>query len=210
MSGGTEGGLSPHFLILARREGPAAPERKALAIGTAFTHAFRPEEIGRMSQVEATAAAAVGRAMAEAGLTDPADVHLVQVKCPLLTSARIADAAARGHGVATHDTYASMGLSRGASALGIALALGEVDREQLTDPASAPARSLFRRASASAGIELMRNEIIVLGNAQAGPARSPSPTGSWTTVSTCPRYWGSSATSASRKRGRCRVRSRSA
>lgn len=165
MSGGTEGGLSPHFLILARREGPAAPERKALAIGTAFTHAFRPEEIGRMSQVEATAAA-VGRAMAEAGLTDPADVHLVQVKCPLLTSARIADAASRGHGVATHDTYASMGLSRGASALGIALALGEVDREQLTDPAIGTRRDLFSgRASASAGIELMRNEIIVLGNA---------------------------------------------
>ena len=30
--------------------------------------------------------------------------------------------------VATHDTYASMGLSRGASALGVALALGEVSR----------------------------------------------------------------------------------
>ncbi len=64
-----------------------------------------------MAQVEATATAVV-RAMAGAGLADPADVHFVQVKCPLLTSARIAEAAARGHGVATHDTYASMGLSR--------------------------------------------------------------------------------------------------
>ncbi len=166
MSGGTEGGLSPHFLVLARRDGPAVPEGKALAIGTAFTQEFRAEEIGRMAQVEATAAA-VGRAMAEAGLTDPADVHLVQVKCPLLTSARIAEAAARGHGVATHDTYASMGLSRGASALGIALALGEVDREHLTDSAIGTRRDLFSgRASCSAGIELMRNEIIVLGNSQ--------------------------------------------
>jgi len=166
MSGGTEGGLSPHFLVLARRDGPAVPVGKALAIGTAFTQEFRAEAIGRMAQVEATAAA-VGRAMAEAGLTDPADVHFVQVKCPLLTSARIAEAAARGHGVATHDTYASMGLSRGASALGIALALGEVDREHLTDSAIGTRRDLFSgRASCSAGIELMRNEIIVLGNSQ--------------------------------------------
>ncbi len=59
MSGGTEGGLSPHFLVLARREGPAAGEGRALAIGTAFTPEFRPEEIGRMAQVEATAAAVV-------------------------------------------------------------------------------------------------------------------------------------------------------
>ncbi len=104
--------------------------------------------------------------MAGAGLTDPADVHFVQVKCPLLTSARIAEAAARGHGVATHDTYASMGLSRGASALGIAVALGEVDRDALSDSAIGARRDLFSgRASASAGIELMRNEIIVLGNA---------------------------------------------
>ncbi len=118
-----------------------------------------------MAQVEATATAVV-RAMAGAGLADPADVHFVQVKCPLLTSARIAEAAARGHGVATHDTYASMGLSRGASALGIAVALGEVDRDTLSDSAIGARRDLFSgRASASAGIELMRNEIIVLGNA---------------------------------------------
>ncbi len=90
-----------------------------------------------MAQVEATATAVV-RAMAGAGLTDPADVHFVQVKCPLLTSARIAEAAARGHGVATHDTYASMGLSRGASALGIAVALGRSIATRSRIPPSAP------------------------------------------------------------------------
>ena len=35
-------------------------------------------------------------AMAEAGIAEPADVHLVQIKCPLLTSERIAEAEARG------------------------------------------------------------------------------------------------------------------
>lgn len=171
MSGGTEGGLSPHLLVLARREAAPAPNATALAVGTAFTVEFRPEEIGRMAQVAATADA-VAEAMARAGIDDPADVHFVQVKCPLLTSARIAEAAARGHTVATHDTYASMGLSRGASALGIALALREVDRADLADAAIGARRDLFsERASASAGIELMRNEVIVLGNARgwSGP-----------------------------------------
>ncbi|MGU3537328.1 cyanuric acid amidohydrolase [Methylobacterium sp. A54F] len=163
MSGGTEGGLSPHLLILARRETAPGPGR-ALAVGTAFTAEFRPEEIGRMAQVRATAAA-VGEAMARAGLHDAADVHFVQVKCPLLTSARIAEAAGRGEGVATHDTYASMGLSRGASALGIGLALGEIAEAELGDAAIGQRTDLWSgRASASAGIELMRCEVIVLGN----------------------------------------------
>src|ERR1700761_4638700 len=131
MSGGTEGGLSPHFLVFSVTE--AAPGTgSALAIGAAFTRDLRPEEIGTLAQVEATAEA-VRDAMAKATLTDPDAVHFVQIKCPLLTNARIADAAARGFAVTTEDTYASMGLSRGASALGVALALGEIDGAGLTD-----------------------------------------------------------------------------
>jgi hypothetical protein len=81
MSGGTEGGLSPHFLVFARRDltsSPSAGARKTLAIGTAFTRAFRPEEIGRTAQIEATADA-VRTAMAQAGIDNKADVHFVQV-----------------------------------------------------------------------------------------------------------------------------------
>ncbi|KQP50872.1 ring-opening amidohydrolase [Methylobacterium sp. Leaf108] len=173
MSGGTEGGLSPHLLVLGRREAAAGPDGPALAVGTAFTPDFAPEEIGRMAQVEATATA-VAAAMAQAGIEDPEDVHFVQVKCPLLTSARILEAASRGQSVVSHDTYASMGLSRGASALGIGVALGEIVREALSDAAICSSRDLWSgRASASAGIELMRNEVIVLGQAKgwSGPCR---------------------------------------
>jgi cyanuric acid amidohydrolase len=56
-----------------------------------------------------------------------------------------------------------MALSRGASALGIALALNEIDDA----PETAVCRdwSLYSKvASTSAGVELLRNEIIVLGN----------------------------------------------
>ena len=37
-------------------------------------------------------AKAVRAAMAEAGISSPADVHCVEVKCPNLTAKRIADA----------------------------------------------------------------------------------------------------------------------
>lgn len=49
MSGGTEGGLSPHILIFVSSQTNAPPAPK-LAIGTAFTRTFLPEEIGRMPQ----------------------------------------------------------------------------------------------------------------------------------------------------------------
>jgi cyanuric acid amidohydrolase len=156
MSGGTEGGLSPHFLILAIEEADAPNPAGALAIGTAFTRDLAPEEIGRRPQAEAVAAA-VRAAMAEAGIAEP---HYVQVKCPLLTSERITAATTP---VATEDTYASMGLSRGASALGVALALGEVDHVEDTDIGCDWGKH-SAVASASAGVELERCEIIVLGN----------------------------------------------
>jgi cyanuric acid amidohydrolase len=82
MSGGTEGGLSPHFLVFAVRERGAAPSSsKSLAIGAASTPVL-PEQIGRMPQVESTAAAA-REAMKRAAVADDADIHWVQIKCPL-------------------------------------------------------------------------------------------------------------------------------
>ena len=168
MSGGTEGGLSPHFLVFSVVAAAAPPDRSPrLAIGTAHTREILPEEIGRLAQVEATAAA-VREAMENASLPDADAVHFVQIKCPLLTSARIADAVGRGRTVATEDTYASMGLSRGASALGVALALGEIEADALSDGAVGNDLALWSsRASASAGIELMRSEIVVMGNSPA-------------------------------------------
>jgi cyanuric acid amidohydrolase len=163
MSGGTEGGLSPHLLVFCREEAPAAASAKRLAIGTAFTRDFTPEEIGRQTQIDETLSA-VAAAMKQAGIASPADVHFVQIKCPLLTKERIEEAGRRGARTATEDTYYSMALSRGASALGVALALGEI--KAAPETAVCKDWSLHSGvASTSAGVELLRNEIVVLGNA---------------------------------------------
>jgi cyanuric acid amidohydrolase len=161
MSGGTEGGLSPHMLVFATAPdaGPA-PASKRLAFAPGFTRDLAPEEIGRRAQIDATARA-VRAAMAAAGIAGPQDVHYVQVKCPLLTAER-----AEGRDVVCADTYESMGYSRGASALGVALALGEISDAQAVDAAVCADWSLHSGvASTSAGVELMRNEILVVGNA---------------------------------------------
>jgi cyanuric acid amidohydrolase len=147
--------------------GPAAPGKR-LAIGVAATRDLLAHEIGRAPQIEETARA-VHAAMRDAGIADAADVHFVQIKCPLLTAERHEAATRAGHAPVTGASYASMGYSRGASALGVAVALGEV-AGPVPDASVLRDWTLFSSvASTSAGIELMRNIIIVLGNA-AGTA----------------------------------------
>ncbi len=165
MSGGTEGILSPHISIfVSEKAGKGDGKTPRLAIGASHTRKFLPEELGRMPQVLETAKA-VRIAMEKASIDNPKDVHFVQIKNPLLTSQRIKEARSRGNDVVTHDTYESMGFSRGASALGIALALGEVSESKLNDETICHDWSIYSTvASTSAGIELMENEILVMGN----------------------------------------------
>eukprot|EP01052_Picozoa_sp_SAG31_P004924 SAG31_NODE_210_length_20286_cov_22.684748_17_plen_381_part_00 len=177
MSGGTEGVLTPHMLLFAdgaqqdQDTRLSVEESRAedgrLSLGVSRTRVFAPHEIGRRAQAEATRDAVL-EACRDAELS-PAEVCFAQIKCPLLTPERIA-AAAPGS-CATEDCYFSMGLSRGASAIGVALATGEVAvdslplaMEALCTPSHAYCSSV---ASASAGIELMHSEVFVLGNSKS-------------------------------------------
>jgi len=171
MSGGTEGVLSPHITVFARRAAIASKTKdKRLCIGMGMTRPFLPEEIGRAAQIEETARA-VHAAVEDAEITAKEDVHFVQIKCPLLTQERIEAAYSRGASTVTKGSYASMGYSRAASALGVALALEEI-KGPIPDEAIAKDWSLYSSvASASAGIELLRSVVIVFGNSAA--ASSP-------------------------------------
>jgi len=173
MSGGTEGVLSPHATVFTRRTvsssvGPAG----ALMISGAQTEGLAPEDLGRMGQVQQVAAA-VRTCLAE-GQIAAQDAAFVQVKCPLLTAAQAAEAERRGRPTATADTYHSMALSRAASALGVALALGEVHERDLSADKIGSDWALFSSvASTSSGIELSGHHIFVLGTSQlaSGPLR---------------------------------------
>jgi cyanuric acid amidohydrolase len=166
MSGGTEGGMAPHWLVFERRAGDGAAG-PALALGRAHTPVLPFEGLGHLAQVDMVAEG-VRAAMQDAHITNPASVHFVQVKCPLLTLQRVAEADGRGVPVATRDTLRSMGLSRAASALGVAVGLGEIARQKIADAQIGADWKLWSgRASCSAGIELLNHEIVVLGMSPA-------------------------------------------
>jgi cyanuric acid amidohydrolase len=166
MSGGTEGVLAPHLTVISRSPASAlsVASGKALTVGIARTSRLLPEQIGRVRQVELVASA-TRRAMHDALVDDPADVHFIQVKCPLLTSESLKDADARGVVTVTDDSYKSMGYSRGASALGVGVALGEIDASEIDDGAICVRWDHYSSvASTSAGSELQHCEILVLAN----------------------------------------------
>lgn len=178
MSGGCPGLMSPHHTIFARDwvEANQSPDKR-LVVGVAYTRELAPEEIGRMGQIEEVGKA-VQRAMSDAGISDASDVHFVQVKNPLLTKQRIADAKKRGKTVVTEETgityNGSMCYANDASALGVGLGLGEIPRNKLRDEIVRRDFSLYSNVSStSSGGEKTRAEVALLGNStnSASPFR---------------------------------------
>jgi cyanuric acid amidohydrolase len=160
-SGGCDGVITPHATVFARNDktGPASKSR--LVMGTAMSAVLLPEDIGRPAMVEKVAAA-VKDAMRDAGISDPKDVHYVQTKTPLLTIDSVRDAESRGKHVAC-EVHDSMGVSNGTTALGIAVALGEIKMPK----AEEICRNLdlySSVASCSSGVELTQAQIVLLGN----------------------------------------------
>ncbi|MDX6319338.1 MAG: barbiturase [Nocardioidaceae bacterium] len=165
-SGGTDGIISPHATVFATVPDDVAEktDEPRLTVGYAMSDTLYPEDIGRVAMISKVADA-VQAAMERAGITDVADVHYVQTKTPLLTIHTIRDAKARGKTVWTEETHSSMDLSNGCTALGVAVALGEIDMP--TDADVMHNRDLYSAvASCSSGVELDRAQVVVVGNAR--------------------------------------------
>jgi cyanuric acid amidohydrolase len=148
LSGGTEGVVTPHVIVFVRDgvRPSARAQVKRLAVGIGHTRAFRPEEIGRLPQIEETARA-VQEIVSRLDVDGPDDVHLVQMKGAIPPGA-----------AAKND----MVHSRAASALGVGLALGEIPRARLSDDVVCKDWSLYSSvASCSAKPGLERTELLV-------------------------------------------------
>lgn len=169
--------LSPHVTFVVR-EAPGAPPT-GLVAAVARTRAFLPHEIGTRVQASEVASEIERAASPSAFGT----THLVLVKCPLLTSAKIAAIRDQGRVPLTTDTYESMALSRYASALGVKAALARLSPDSDTDSATIlstldahpqpPLGTLWSaHASCSSGAELEDCHILLLGSAPSpGPLR---------------------------------------
>src|SRR5712672_3410922 len=160
-SGGCDGVITPHATVFARNAKTGPVDKSRLVMGTALSVELLPEDIGRPAMVQ-KAADAVEAAVKEAGSTDPKDVHYVQTKTPLLTIDSVRDAETR-HQTLACEVHDSMGVSNGTTALGIAVALGEVpmhNAEQICKDLD-----LYSSvASCSSGVELTQAQIVLLGN----------------------------------------------
>jgi cyanuric acid amidohydrolase len=170
LSGGCDGVITPHMTVFADVDDAVdAGDELRLAVGIAMSERILPEEIGRPPMVEKVADG-VRTAMATAGIDDPADVHYVQTKTPLLTMERVRDARSRGHTVATEVTMESMALSNATSALGIGVALGEIDMP--TEAQIGLDLDLFSSvASCSSGVEIDAAQVVLVGNRRGAGGR---------------------------------------
>lgn len=193
-SGGTEGVLSPHvtFVVRERRqenenekEGEGNEKEKGTGLKAAVgrTWQLQPWEIGGKSQVDCVAVTV--RKMLEEEKIRPEQVALVLVKCPLLTSEKIAkihafSSSSRNEQLITSDTYESMALSRHASAIGVGVGLRELAPERVEEVLN---NGTFHssRASCSSGAELEACHILILASdddnnpSPSSPPSSSSP-----------------------------------
>jgi cyanuric acid amidohydrolase len=173
LSGGCPGVITPHIAAVTREwvEVDRPSDEKRLVVGRAGSDAIAPEEVGRTGMMHKVAEA-THRAMADAGLSDPKDVHLVMVKVPGLTVASIRDAESRGKTVVSHDlTFGPEGAgsyANDAAALGVAMALGEVPESKLSDDVVRRDWDLYSEvAMTSSGGEKRHGEVVVFGNSTA-------------------------------------------
>jgi cyanuric acid amidohydrolase len=169
MIGGVGGIMSPHIVLFSRKPAAGAGKGKRLALGVASTRPLLPEEYGTMIEVDLVADA-VREAMRDAGITDATQIECVEVKCPAMTPARIADAESRGRKVANPNPAVASSLAKGACALGVAVATGEVERGKLADGVINVDKSLYSSvASTSAGGEQIACRVLVIGNVEGAP-----------------------------------------
>lgn len=153
-SGGTEGVALPCMILLGETPGTARPRGKGMALGLGSGPAVPAGGHGGVPMARA-AAKALDAAMAAAGIATPADVDLVLLKAPLPTPLAFAG---------TEDAFAALkGRTRGAAALGLAAALGEIPWGAVKARPDAALHA--SRVLVAAGTDVTAPEALVIGRA---------------------------------------------
>lgn len=171
MIGGVGGIMSPHINIFVKKPASHPGGGKRLSLGVASTRVLRPEEFGTAVQVDLVADA-VREAMDDAAITDPSQVECVEIKCPAMTPARVMEALGRDVRLVSTNPVAASSFAKGACALGVAVATGELRRDQISDAAINTDKTLFSSvASTSAGGEQVACRALVIGNVDGAPGK---------------------------------------
>ena len=148
--------LSPHVTFIVQESKPTG-----LLAAVGRTRMLEPHEIGTATHAQEVAAS-VGTMLLESRIPKN-HVHLVLIKCPLLTSTKVEVIKAASKTPLTTDTYESMAKSRYASALGIAVALDELEESNLEEAVQNQS-TWSTKASCSSGAELEDNHILIIAS----------------------------------------------
>lgn len=172
MIGGVGGIMCPHINLFVKKPAAATTSgEERLTIGVASSRQLTPEEFGTMTQVDLVAETTL-QAMQDARITSSDQIHCVEVKCPAMTPSRIHDATNRGKKVVNNNPAAASSMAKGACALGVAVATGEVDRSALSEGSINVEKQHYSSiASTSAGGEQVACRVIVIGNVEGSPSR---------------------------------------
>ncbi len=180
ISGGSPGTVAPHATILSQRwipEEEVAAEQPTggLVLGRSHTSPIYPQDIGRLNQVEATTKAVL-EAIEDAGIEDLSQIHMVLVKGPALSADSIASLLEKGIEPVTRDPgigpMGSMCYSNDAMAIGVGIAMGEIDRDKVTDATIRNDWSLYSKVAAtSSGGEKLKGEVLVIANSPKSHSR---------------------------------------
>lgn len=163
---GMAGFMVPHAVVVLRRAvARPANGSKRLIAACGCTRAMEPDEVGTLTHVRLVRDE-VARLIGEAYIDDPSDVHFVFVKGPSPIGARRFEAERQGKSLVSDDDRTVGMFSRGAAALGSAIALGEVSEAQVEESGVlGNLAELYSRVThCSSGGERVSNGIILLGN----------------------------------------------
>ncbi len=138
--------MTPHYTLFIKNENGVLNQigsEKRFAFGVTSTPILKSDEIGTLKQLDLVTEA-VQQAILEAGIESLEDVKCVEVKAPWGVGGT---------------------LSKAASALGAAVALQEVSREDIKAESLNRDHSLYsNKTSVSAGQEQVAVKVIVMGN----------------------------------------------
>lgn len=148
-SSGCEGLITPHGYVIFETSN-RGEESGGLVAGIAKTGYIKPDDIGTFNQSKAVAAAAQ-EALHTAGLNDPGQVGIVFVKSPI--------------DLHDPDLTGSISATRRASAIGVGLALGEVQESDAVGALDARRNHPYsEKAFTFSGNELSDCRVLALGD----------------------------------------------
>lgn len=124
--------MVPHTVVFVRKAAGEGTGEKRFVVGGRCTRKFEPSEIGTTTYIREIRDI-VRLLMAEADVQSPSDVHLVFAKTPWPNPDRYANQSGSLQKFVATDWWGMLQYAQGGAAIGVAMALGEIDEGDVTN-----------------------------------------------------------------------------